>query len=136
MKHFCGSRLGNHATTLVGEGTSSYLVDATNDTIFLVDDRKQIYQDNHYFLLAGRRQNVLLNFGLSFLKSDVFSHLQATNLDKLEKMYYDYYQVMRDCFALDGYFETFCCQYLELYHDVISKKRVLGEKSKGIFQER
>lgn len=136
MKHFCGSRLGNHAATLVGEGTSSYLVDATNDTIFLVDDRKQIYQDNHYFPLAGRRQNVLLNFGLSFLKSDVFSHLQATNLDKLEKMYYDYYQVMRDCFALDGYFETFCCQYLELYHDVISKKRVLGEKSKGIFQER
>lgn len=109
----------NHSVTLFQDDTHSYIMDATNDTIYYVTDDLKVYQGGHEFKVQFDK---LWNDGEELR---LRNFLKSSSRPILEKRLQDYHETWEECFELTDTFERFYQEHKELYEEVVEKRKVL-----------
>lgn len=109
----------NHLVTLFQDDTHSYIMDATNDTIYYVTDDLKVYQGGHEFKVQFDK---LWNDGEELR---LRNFLKPSLRPILEKRLQDYHETWEECFELTDTFERFYQEHKELYEEVVEKRKVL-----------
>lgn len=100
----------NHLVTLFKDNDHSYIMDATNDTIYIVDSDLSVYQGKYQFKIFDY---------------DKTKGLIPTDVDLFTQRLGDYYDVLSSCFELTSEFEKFYFEHKDLYDEVIAKRKTL-----------
>lgn len=109
----------NHLVTLFTDDTHSYVMDATNDTLFLVNNWLKVYQENRKFDSYYEGIN---NENEKIKKKDI---IKPTYIKRMFGRINDYGDVWNSCFELEDIFEQFYREHEDLYKDSVGKSKVL-----------
>ncbi len=118
----------NHCATLFVDDEHSYIMDATNNSLFFIHDSKA-FNCNYFEIGYYKAFN-------DFKKIKLSKVLEETNCKKIELLSNDYYNIINMCKECDDIFEKFYKEHKDLYGEIVDKRRILGnELSKyDIFQ--
>lgn len=107
----------NHLATLFVSEGNSYIMDATNNAIFSIQDKKA-FNFQSFDIGYERFCNDDKKIKLSKLLKD-------TNLQKLELLLKDYNDVINMCKECDDIFEKFYREHKDLYGEVVDRRKIL-----------
>lgn len=117
--------VSNHLVTLLSGEKGACLLDACNDTLFLVNDKGHVYQNGNIFVIDRRwRYNKFRNYGKKIKIEDLLIPTDRGIWDDISR---DYYGVWNRCFDYHDTFERFYQEHRELYEEVLVKRRELKE---------
>ncbi|MCI6266799.1 MAG: hypothetical protein MR598_08160 [Erysipelotrichaceae bacterium] len=111
----------NHLITFVRDEHGSYLLDALNDILFLVDDQNRVfsYKGNSYFSIK------YVDFFNENQRRNLKNILTPTLLDDREEFVQPYFDTWNKCYQCTDLFENFYHEHQELYREIVVKKREL-----------
>ena len=115
----------NHLVTLVNSENGSLIIDATNDGIFFVNQKKQIVSvlNSNMSIECGFEQ--LFNKDTNYKLSEL---LVPTHSDSIYYLAFYYYQGYHFADSYCSYFEDFYQDNKNLYVDVVEQKRGLSKE--------
>lgn len=113
----------NHLVTLVEKEKDSYFMDALNNTLFFIDKRGRVFQRESVFDIDNTKcSGKILNYGKNL---EVKKILKETDLEEVELLLADYYEVWNQLPDYRDTFSKFYLEHRELYEEIVEKRRVL-----------
>ena len=109
----------NHRGTLFVDDNHSYIMDATNDTIYCINDDLKCFQGENIFDINF---DSFANRGKKIKLGEV---LKPTSEWLLESRLNDYNEVLEMCGELTDVFEKFYREHKDLYREIVEKRRIL-----------
>lgn len=94
-------------------------MDATNDTLFFIDDKLNLYHGKHKFDMCYR------SFDNEGEKHKLNKILKPSSIELLQDRLDDYYDTLKKCYVQTHIFEQFYNEHKDLYKEVAEKSKTL-----------
>ena len=115
----------NHMATFVKDNTTSYIMDPTNDTLFVVDANHNVFPIN--------------NFSDKVRVSIKKKKRNVTDMERLQKDVYKYRNIWNWCLDSNESFDKFYRKHRDMYEEVLNRKEIFikkREKVKNYFYQK
>jgi len=119
ITNFIEKFVPNHLVTLFNDETHSYVMDATNDTLFFIDDKLNLYHGKYKFDMYYR------SFDNEGEKRKLNQILKPSSIELLQGRLDDYYDTLKKCHVQTHIFEQFYNEHKDLYKEVAEKSKTL-----------
>lgn len=117
----------NHVSTLYTGKNSSYLLDVTNHCLFFIDDQKKVYP------MTSIQTKIPVKPYDFPLKEKKLSSLLKPTTESLSEFLKIYNKSIQICETEKNIFEQFYHEHLNLYQELIDKKKILYKKQQKLF---
>ena len=108
----------NHMATFVKDNTTSYIMDPTNDTLFVVDANHNVFPIN--------------NFSDKVRVSIKKKIRNVTDMERLQKDVYKYRNIWNWCLDSNESFDKFYRKHRDMYEEVLNRKEIFIKKREKV----
>ena len=108
----------NHMATFVKDNTTSYIMDPTNDTLFVVDANHNVFPIN--------------NFSDKVRVSIKKKKRNVTDMELLQKDVYKYRNIWNWCLDSNESFDKFYRKHRDMYEEVLNRKEIFIKKREKV----
>lgn len=109
----------NHMATFVKDNTTSYIMDPTNDTLFVVDANHNVFPIN--------------NFSDKVRVSIKKKKRNVTDMERLQKDVYKYRNIWNWCLDSNESFDKFYRKHRDMYEEVLNRKEIFIKNDYYVF---
>lgn len=126
MRRLIIKKSGNHISTLLADENKSYIIDPTNNTIYLI-------KSGCAYPLLNANEPIPIKSKVDFIERKVkLPKVDSLGIDNLDMMLNEYIEARKKCDDYSDTFEKFYLEHKDLYQEIIENRNNFEQKYQKI----